>query len=386
MTSYKKNVIIGFIFTSIFFCNLSLAANPQNQLSHIVNQIENIKNVLQQKHNKRDALQQDLNKIETQYGEASENRQQTEQQILKQKQQITALENASLLNQNQIQMQRQALADQLRLSYLLQRQGAVKLILNQQDLNQVGRLLYYYQSLNRYRIHTIQQLQADLEQINNRQQQLYAQYQILQKLQQQQQTQAQNLAMMKTNRTQLMTSINATISDQKQQLANLSANKKRLEQTLIHLVHTTQTGPAPSNFSNLNFAAQRGHLPWPTRGSVLHYFNTSIAQSELKWNGELIQAPDEQPVYAVASGAVVFSKWLEGYGLLIIINHGGGYMTLYGRNHSLYKHEGDKVAAGELIATVGQSGGYDKPALYFAIRYNAKPLDPNQWCASGRIV
>lgn len=368
------------IISIIFYCTAGYAGNQQSQLNHIVEQIKSIKNVLQQKHSKKNTLQQDLNNIETQYGEASQSRQQTEQQILQQKKQISTLENASLLSQNRIHLQQQALAEELRLSYLLQRQGTVKLLLNQQDISQAQRMLYYYQSLNQYRIDNIKQLQVSLEQINTHQQQLYAQYQILQKLQQQQQSEEKNLAMMKINRTQLIAAINQNINDQKQQLNNLSADKKRLEQTLVHLTYPTSQA-LPANFSNQNFAAQRGHLPWPTKGSILHYFNTPIANSELKWNGELITAPDEQPVYAVASGVIVFSKWLEGYGLLLIINHGGGYMTLYGRNHSLYKHEGDKVSAGELIATVGQSGGYDKPALYFAIRYNAKPLDPNQWCA-----
>ena len=183
---------------------------------------------------------------------------------------------------------------------------------------------------------------------------------------------------MKDNRTQLINSINNTIRDQNQVLENLNINKKRLEQTLMHLSHTPVT--SKENFTYINFAQQRGHLPWPTKGKVMHYFNSPIAQSELKWTGELIEAPDDQPVYAVAPGTVIFSKWLQGYGLLIIINHGHGYMSLYGRNHSLYKHEGDKVSAGDLIATVGQSGGYGKPALFFAIRYNAKPLDPSQWC------
>lgn len=358
------------------------AGNQQSQLNHIVEQIKNIKNILQQKHTKRDALQQDLNKIDTAYGEASQNRRHTEQQILRQKQQIAFLERSSLLNRNQTQMQQQALAEQIRLAYLLQRQGPVKLLLNQQNLRETGRLLHYYQSLTLYRLNTINKLQANLEKINIHQEQLYAQYLVLQKLQQQEQVEQNNLTAMKSNRSQLMMAINQKIIDQKQQLEALSANKKRLEQTLIHLARLTQTKieTKPGHFSNLNFAAQHGRLPWPTRGSVLHYFNTSIANSELKWNGELIEAPDEQPVYSVAAGTVIFSKWLEGYGLLIIINHGGGYMTLYGRNHSLYKHEGEKVSAGDLIATVGQSGGYDKPALYFAIRYNAKPLDPNQWC------
>jgi murein hydrolase activator len=370
--------IISLTLVNFFYCTAGIANSQQNQLQHLVAQIKNIKNVLQQKHDTRTALQQELNHIETEYGNTSQNRWQIQQQISRQKQRITALENASVFNQNQILVQRQALAEQLRLSYLLLRQGPVKLLLNQQDFGQINRMLFYYQSLNRYRIKTIQNLQVNLERINNQQQQLYAQYQNLRILEQSQLQAEKTLTQMKTNRSQLMNTINQNIKDQKQRLDKLSNDKIRLEQTLAHL--TLKTTTLPGNFSNQNFAAQRGHLPWPTKGVVQHYFNTSIAQSELKWNGELILAPDDQPVYAVAPGKVVFSKWLEGYGLLLIINHGRGYMTLYGRNHSLYKHEGDQVTAGELIATVGESGGYDKSALYFAIRFNAKPLDPNQWC------
>lgn len=363
----------------LLFSASAYGASQQNQLNHLVEQIKNIKNILQQKHSKREALQQDLNKIETQYGQASQKRQQTAQEIGQEKQQIAALENAALLGQNHMQTEQRLLAEQLRLSYLLQRQSPVKVLLNQQDFNQMGRMLYYYQALNLYRSNAISQLQNHLEKINQQQQQLYAHYQTLQNLQQQQQSQENNLTVMKVNRTQLITTISQTIDDQKQQLVHLVANKQRLEDTLQRLARERIV--TSGNFSNENFAAQRGHLPWPTRGQVLHYFNTTIEHSELKWNGELIAAQDEQPVYSVAAGTVVFSKWMEGYGLLIIINHGSGYMTLYGRNHSIYKSEGDKVSAGDLIATVGQSGGYDRPALYFAIRYNAKPLDPNQWCA-----
>lgn len=373
---------MGFIarifLMSVIFFSCSGVASTENQLSRLANQIKNIKNALQQKHSKRDALQHDLDQIDTQYGEASQRRQQIEQDTLKQQQQIAALENASSISKNQIQLQQAALAEQLRLSYLLQRQGAIKLFLNQEDFGQMSRMLYYYQTLNVYRTANIQQLQSSLEKIIAQQKQLYAEYQNLKALQLKMQTQEKQLNLMKDNRTQLIASINHTIRDQNQVLENLNINKKRLEQTLVHL---TQTPAAfKGNFSNINFARQRGHLPWPTKGKVLHYFNTPIADSELKWSGELIEAPDDQPVYAVAPGTIIFSKWLEGYGLLIIINHGQGYMSLYGRNHSLYKHEGDKVSAGDLIATVGQSGGYDKPALFFAIRYNAKPLDPNQWC------
>lgn len=351
-------------------CLYGVTGYAGSQQNPLTNKIKNIRHDLQRKSDQRDNLQQELDKIETQYGEVSKNHQQTLLQIAQQKNQIAALEHASQLNEKQIRTEQQALMEQLRLYYMMQRQSAVKLLLNQQNLTETERMLHYYKSLNQYRISTINQLQTHLTAINNHQQQLYAQYQVLQKLQKEQQAQEHNLATMKANRSQLIAAITQ----------DLSINKKYLEQTLTQL-SAKPIANGTGNFSNQSFALQRGHLPWPTPGVVLHYFNKPIANSELKWTGELIEAPDEQPVHAVAPGVVVFSKWLEGYGLLIIINHGNGYMTLYGRNHSLYKHEGDKVAAGEIIATVGQSGGYDKPALYFAIRYNAKPLDPNQWCA-----
>ncbi len=176
---------LRFIFLIIFnllFASTSFAAAPQSQLTHIIEQIKNLKSAIQQKHSKRDTLQQDLNKIETQFGIASENLQQTNHQILKQKIQISALENNALIYQNQMKIQEQALAEQLRLYYLLRRQGPLKLLLNQQDISQFSRTLYYYQALNLYRIETIKRLHGDLTQIYNRQQQLYAEYQILRKL------------------------------------------------------------------------------------------------------------------------------------------------------------------------------------------------------------
>lgn len=360
----------------LLMTNCCYASPQQSQLSHILEQIKNIKISLIQKHDKRDSLQQELNQIETEYGGASENLQNTNQDIVKQRIQISALENNALLFQNQMETQQQALAEQLRLHYLLRRQGGVKLFLNQQDPSRFNRMLYYYQQLNLYRTDNIHHLRSNLDNIYNRQQQLYAEYQILRKLHQRQQQQQQSLAIMKINRTQLLTKINQNINDQNLRLTRLANDKKRLEETINRLKNTR----LPINFPNQAIEKSRGRLPWPTRGKVMHYFGTSIQQSELQWTGELIEAPDEQPVYAVAPGTVVFSKWLEGYGLLIIINHGGGYMTLYGRNHSIYKKTGDKVSAGDLIATVGQSGGYSNPALYFGILHHTKPLDPNQWC------
>jgi septal ring factor EnvC (AmiA/AmiB activator) len=121
-------------------------------------------------------------------------------------------------------------------------------------------------------------------------------------------------------------------------------------------------------------------MGWPTKGHILDYFGTKIYHSELRWSGILIKAPENQKVHAIANGKIVFANWLPGYGLLLIINHGHGYMSLYGRDHSLKKKVGDMVKKGDVIATVGKSGGYRHSALYFAIRHNAEPLSPKKWC------
>ena len=128
------------------------------------------------------------------------------------------------------------------------------------------------------------------------------------------------------------------------------------------------------------FYKKRGHLIWPTTGRIKHHFGTQIGQSELKWNGVLIEASQGQTVHAVAPGKVIFAKWLQGYGLLLIIDHGNGYMTLYGRNQSLLKKVGDWVKTNTTIATAGQTGGFSQSALYFSLRHNAKPLNPEKWC------
>ena len=130
------------------------------------------------------------------------------------------------------------------------------------------------------------------------------------------------------------------------------------------------------------FAQARGKLPWPVDGRLLARFGTPRSDSRLKWDGVLIGAPAGTRVRAIHDGRVVFADWLRGAGLLLIVDHGGGYLSLYGHNQSLLKGAGERVRAGEAIATVGSSGGQDSPALYFAIRQQGQPSDPLRWCST----
>ena len=121
------------------------------------------------------------------------------------------------------------------------------------------------------------------------------------------------------------------------------------------------------------------HLPWPTIGKTVTHFGARVEQSDLKWSGILVRAPEGRDVTSIFPGTVVFADWLKGFGQLVIIDHGQGYMSLYGRNRNLYKQLGESVEAGERIAQVGQSGGFSESGLYFEIRHNGRPLDPERW-------
>jgi septal ring factor EnvC (AmiA/AmiB activator) len=130
-----------------------------------------------------------------------------------------------------------------------------------------------------------------------------------------------------------------------------------------------------------DFYSLKGQLPWPVKGRLTNKFGSVRAEStESIWDGVLINSAEGTEIRAVTSGKVVFSDWLRGYGLLVIVDHGKGYMTLYAFNQSLYRQVGEWVDAGEVIASVGQSGGRNLPGLYFGIRNNGRPVDPIEWC------
>ncbi len=348
-------------------------ANDQSTLKKLTNKIASIRSLLNQDNDKRDRLQKALEKNEIISGKLSKQLHKTRRNLTQQATLLQALKKSEKNYQGTLEAQQALLTKQIKTAYVLGRQPYLKLILNQQDSNQLSRILMYYQYINRDRISAIDDLQNTLMQIEKNQQQIRTQYDTLHTLQQKQQTEKSKLIEIKKNRQQLIQVINDHIQNRTQRLQRLIANKRQLEQTLKRLAGRVQR----QRFGN--FARWRGKLLWPTKGKVLPIYGTKIEQSELKWGGVLIKAPDGRPVHAVANGKVVFAKWLPGYGLLIIINHGNGYMTLYGRNHALYKATGDIVRIGDLIATVGQSGGYQTPALYFAIRHNGKPLNPESW-------
>jgi len=169
------------------------------------------------------------------------------------------------------------------------------------------------------------------------------------------------------------------IAKQGNQLKKFSANEKLLQE-LLKEIRNIMPSTLTETDKRETFGKQRGRLKWPVRGKVKRLFGKSRQAANLKWNGVLIQSAEGKDVKAISHGRVAYADWLRGYGMLVIIDHGDGYMTLYGYNQALYKETGDWVEEGEVIATVGRSGGQLKSGFYFEVRVKGQPSNPVKWC------
>jgi len=370
----------------LFFCLLWIASssvyantNTNNKLQHLTHQIQSEKSRLNHEIDQRSQLQHQLQTTEITIGQLSKQFKKTGQQLSGQHQKLTTLNQQQAFFANQLQQQQQTLAKQIRIAYFLGREQYLKLILNQENPDKISRFMTYLQYLNQDRIKQMQQFEATLNQIDNNKQQIQQATLTLSTLQQQEKDQRQQLTDKQQQRKTVLQNINHIIITSQQKLRILMANQRDLENVIIQL----KNKQAEASLNTLPFQQLRGKLPWPTAGKIVHRFGEPIQHSQLRWDGDVIQAPEGQPVDAIAAGKVIFADWLTGQGLLIIIDHGNGYMTLYGHNNSLYKKVGDLVKPGELIATVGHSGGYVESGLYFSVRHDGTPLNPASWWKLG---
>lgn len=269
------------------------------------------------------------------------------------------------------------LAAQLRAAYLTGRQEPLKLLLNQGDPAQAGRMFAYYSYFGRARAMQIQAIEADLQRIGELNDQLQAQDQKLATLQQAQQDQVAALEQARSHRMQVLASISARTQTRAERLTRLRQQQSDLESLLAQLRRATASLPE-EDLGHSPFAQLRGKLSPPVPGRIIARYG-QVRAGGLRWQGDLFATQRDAPVHAISQGRVVYADWLAGLGLLIIVDHGNGYMSLYGHNARLYESVGQHVAAGQTIAQAGDSGGSARPELYFEIRKEGKPVDPRLW-------
>jgi len=287
------------------------------------------------------------------------------------------LEDSRVAN-SRLDSERGALAQQLRTSYVTGRQEMLKLLLNQQNPARLGRMVIYYDYLNRARSLRLEVVESELEVLTQLTAESVDVGLELARLGRTQATELSALESSRDDRRAALEVLEQDITTSGEEIRRLRDEAQRLGELVADLGNSQGLFP-PETAGG--FSAVAGELAWPVAGSLDSDFGQPRAGGQLRWSGVVMSAPAGTPVRAVYYGRVVYADWLPGLGLLIIIEHGSGYMSLYGHNEALLKESGDRVVPGEVIAHVGDSGGQTQTALYFEIRRDGEPIDPHPWMA-----
>jgi septal ring factor EnvC (AmiA/AmiB activator) len=275
--------------------------------------------------------------------------------------------------------QRTVLASQVRLSYMNGRQELFKLLLSQESPATLGRMLVYYDYFNRARSERIGAVSTEVGKLRELGSEGDRVAMELAELEAAQAAQVAALAQARDERKAAVAKLEESIASASAAVTKLRADEKRLSELVAKLTELLAGFPVGTEQS---FGKLKGKLAWPVQGRLAGDYGQPRGDGPVKWSGVLLEASQGTPVRAVYRGRVAFADWLPGLGLLIIVDHGDGYMSLYGHNEVLLKEPGDSVEPGEPIAQVGDTGGQSRPGLYFEIRRNGEPVNPHPWIAS----
>ena len=271
----------------------------------------------------------------------------------------------------------QVIAQQLISSYRLGQQSQLKLLLKQQDSRLLSRHIKYFDYLSKARASQIAKANSTLAQLATITPQIEQERLQLQRTAKNLRQQQRALRSEQAQREQTLKDLEAAISSKDQQLKASEQDRQRLQQLIARVVRVAGDIEAPVNSQAIT--QLKGQLPWPAQGKIAHHFNSQRVADKVRWQGLLIAAASDSPVTAIHHGQVVFADYLRGHGLLIIVDHGLGILSLYAHNKTLLKTLGEWVNTGEQIASVGASGGLPKAGLYFEMRHNGNPTNPHHW-------
>lgn len=355
----------------------------EQELQQLKIKIKHIRNELDEVRSLHDKVRLELRATEINISKRVNNLYQLKRKLRRQNKRLRKLQAQRKELKKDLILQQDLLGQQVRTSYTIGKQEYVKLLLNQENPTAIGRVLTYYEYFNQARserIDTSKKTLISLEQIKKR---IKKETKTLQKLKNQQVQEKQQLEVNYKERAIVIAKLSSDIKNKDTALRQLLENEQQLKRVLNVITDSMPeiTGEAGKRIA---FGKLKGKLYWPVLGTVNPLFGKSRKLAKVKWNGVMIKAKQGNNVRAISHGRVAYADWLRGYGLLIIIDHGDGYMSLYGHNESIKKETGDWVAPGEIIGSVGDTGGQSRAGLYFEIRHNGTPTNPKIWCRKVR--
>ncbi len=354
-------------------------ATQEKQLKNVLQKIEKLKQTIDVKEDSKSQYIKQLKSIERKIGKINRDIRGIGQKISNKKSELKALRATRTKHQKQLSRENEYLAEQVYAAFTLGRQEKVKLLFSQQDPQTLQRNLVYYQYFSNARVDLINDVQDNIDKIVATEKLIQQARNDLEKNQQKLATQKKKLDQDRNKRKSIIGSLDKQLKKQGGRLTRLEEEADQLQKLIDSIQEFFDAAPE-GEIQRRAFADLRGKLAWPVKGKVRRLFGRHKPRSDLRWQGVMIDAPSGNYVRAVSHGRVAFADWLRGFGNLIIVDHGNGYLSLYGHNESLFKSAGEWVEAGDVISSIGNSGGQKKPGLYFEIRKRGKPQNPTRWC------
>lgn len=392
------------------FCAGAATAGKTSDLSDVKDKIREVRRDVSTLATEKSAQVEQLKKLEKQYGEQINALNAVKAEIRQKEQVLQDVRSRLLVMQKEIQDQQKGLHGLVKAAYAMSAgHQHMDALLNQQDLAVSGRMLVYYDYLSQARIRRLEAIEENMKALKQLEAQNGTESQLLQASLEKKLRETQALQVVKDQREKLLGEIEHDYAIKHGELAQLLRNEHKLSALVSSLQDAHENGddedyrrsPVPikqdtvtvrkglpeeiqKNESRLKLVAGKsfpelqGQLPWPVQGAITERFGSRRLEATL--DGAVIGAREGADIRAVADGRVVYADWLRGYGLMLILDHGKGFMSLYAFNQSLYKTVGEYIQAGDRVASVGRSGGRSQASLYFGIRRHGRPVDPEQWC------
>lgn len=372
---------------SVFLLLLStlLIASPQSeqkkQLDALRDRMQQVEKTLRLKQRTQTQEEKQLRQIDKRLNASSKKLHVLNKKLAVTRKNIKGLHVEQKVLKKGINKQKSLLGKQMKSAYLMGQQQRVKMLLNQEEPDRMSRVMQYYDYFNQARLKSVKQLESDIAVLLLVEEKLAGKQHELTSFVSAKRLENETLAKAKKQRKAALSQLNRQIKTSSQELAELKENEKRLTNLLASIQQAVNNIPVPTQASK-PFRVLKGKMNWPTKGRILKRFGS--ARKSGRYDGVVISANEGAAIRSISNGRVVYADWLRGYGLLMIIDHGANYMSLYAFNEGLYKEAGDWVRRDETIGTVGVSGGQNKAGLYFSIRKNGKPVNPVHWCKTVR--
>ncbi len=353
-----------------------LAQIKERELEQVREKISALKTSMDRRAAERDQISAELQDAEILIAEQRQALKNVERQQAFSQEKIAGIEADIATKESALAAESEQLAAQVVAAYTSGGQERLKLLLNQHDPATLGRMSTYYRYMSEYRGDNIDTVLGVIAEMRELAAEAEAEHSRLAGLARARAAELSELDAAQSRRQSLLASLKLRIAEEGSEIERLAAEERDLARLIAELTSILSDYPITSEapFSDL-----KGRLTWPVAGSLINDFGQPRASDAVKWNGVVLAAPRGREIRVIYHGRVVFADWLAGMGLLVIVDHGENYLSLYGYNETVLKRAGDWVAPGDVIATVGDSGGQPQTGLYFEVRRGTTPLNPRQW-------